>query len=346
MRQGRIGVSHVGYVGQEMDMSLLEAQHAVWSLEPRVIPIQEVVIRAVNPIRLLREMLKAKKTNYASVPIYLTTFYREGVRYKQKFRNLTEAVFKIYKPSSLLNHSQDHVKLLKMSRIVDSQERDTLIAKMSAGIDACLQLDIVKNLPDFLLPDGKGNVYFYASCDMTVIDNRLVNVISFRQNKGIKEPLYCGELYIDAENNALVQARLEINPAYVRQATDMFIERKTRKWKITAQEVVYTISYRQWNGIYYMNHIRGDLYFKVKLKRQWFSASSLHTWFEMVTCKVDVDNVTRFQRKERMPTRTIFSDTHFKYDADFWGEFNVIPWEEELGTVIEKLSPKIEQIEY
>ena len=47
---------------------------------------------------------------------------------------------------------------------------------------------------------------------MTVIDNRLVNVISFRQNKGIKEPLYCGELYIDAENNALVQARLEINP--------------------------------------------------------------------------------------------------------------------------------------
>ena len=346
LRQGRIVVSHVGYVGQEMDMSLLEAQHAVWSLEPRVIPIQEVVIRAVNPIRLLREMLKAKKTNYASVPVYLTTFYREGVRYKQKFRNLTEAVFKIYKPSSLLNHSQDHVKLLKMSRIVNSQERDTLIAKISAGIDACLQLDIVKNLPDFLLPDGKGNVYFYASCDMTVIDNRLVNVISFRQNKGIKEPLYCGELYIDAENNALVQARLEINPAYVRQATDMFIERKTRKWKITAQEVVYTISYRQWNGIYYMNHIRGDLYFKVKLKRQWFSSSSLHTWFEMVTCKVDTDNVTRFQRKERMPTRTIFSDTHFKYDADFWGEFNVIPWEEELGTVIEKLSSKIEQIEY
>ena len=110
-----------------------------------------------------------------------------------------------------------------MSRIVNSQERDTLIAKISAGIDACLQLDIVKNLPDFLLPDDKGNVYSYASCDMTVIDNRLVNVISFRQNKGIKEPLYCGELYIDAENNALVQARLEINPAYVRQATDMFI---------------------------------------------------------------------------------------------------------------------------
>ena len=62
--------------------------------------------------------------------------------------------------------------------------------------------------------------------------------------------------------------------------------------------------------------------------------------FQLVST-VDTDNVTRFQRKERMPTRTIFSDTHFKYDADFWGEFNVIPWEEELGTVIEKLSSKI-----
>ena len=74
-------------------MSLLEAQHAVWSLEPRVIPIHEVVIRAVNPIRLLREMLKAKKTNLAAVSVYLSSFYREGVRYIQKFRNLTEAVF-------------------------------------------------------------------------------------------------------------------------------------------------------------------------------------------------------------------------------------------------------------
>lgn len=346
LRQSRIGVSHVGYVGQEMDIPLLEAQHAVWSLEPKVIPIQEVVIRAVNPVRLLREMLNAKKVNYAPAPVYLTTFYREGVQYKQKFRSLTEAVFKIYKPSPLLIHSQDHVKLLKMSNITNSEERDTLIAKMSAGIDACLQLDIIKNLPDFLLPDDRSNVYTYSSCDMTVIDNRLVNVISFQQNKGVKEPLYCGELYIDAENNALVQARLEIHPSYIKQATDMFVERKARKWKITAQKVVYTISYKQWNGIYYMNHIRGDLYFKVKQKRQWFSSSALHTWFEMVTCKVDTDNVVRFQRKERIPTRTIFSDTHYKYDADFWGDFNVIPWEEELNTVIEKLSSKIERIEY
>ena len=59
-----------------------------------------------------------------------------------------------------------------MCRICLLYTSDTLIAKISAGIDACLQLDIVKNLPDFLLPDDKGNVYSYASCDMTVIGCR------------------------------------------------------------------------------------------------------------------------------------------------------------------------------
>lgn len=346
LRQSCLGVSHVGYVGQEMDIPHLVAQHAVWSLEPRVIPIQEVVIRSVNPTRLLRDMLRDKKINYAQSPVYLTTFYREGIRYKQKFRSLTEAVFKVYKSSPQYENSSDQVKLLKMSKITNSKEKDTLVAKMSAGIAACLQLDIIKNLPEFLIPDADNNLYTYASCDMTVVNNRMANVISFKQDKVVHEPLYCGELYIDAENNALLQARFEVNPAYVKEATSMFVERWARKWKIVAQKVVYTISYKSWNGVHYVNHVRGDLYFKVRRKRQWFGNSTLHTWFEMVTCKVDTENVSRFSRRERIPTRNVFADTHFRYDADFWGEFNVVPWEEELNTAIEKLSSKIEQIEY
>lgn len=346
LRHSRLGVSHLGYVKQEMEIPHLIAQHAVWSLEPKVISIQEVVIRSVNPQRLLRDMLRDKKINYAHAPVYLTTFYREGIRYKQKFRSLTEAVFKVYKSSPQLMNSSDEVKLLKMSKITNDKEKDTLIARMSAGIAACLQLDIIKDLPEFLSPDADNNMYTYAFCDMTVVDNRMANVISFEQHKSVREPLYCGELYIDAENNALLQARFQINPAYVKQATSMFVERLARKWKIIAQKVVYTISYKSWNGIYYVNHIRGDLYFKVRQKRQWFGSSALHTWFEMVTCKVDTKNVSRFPRKERIPTRNVFADTHFEYDADFWGEFNVVPWEEELNRDIKKVSSKIKQMEY
>jgi len=64
----------------------------------------------------------------------------------------------------------------------------------------------------------------------------------------------------------------------------------------------------------YINHIRGDLHFKIKKRRQLFNTNILHTWFEMVTCKIDTANVNRFSRIESLPTRTVFSDTHFNYD--------------------------------
>ena len=90
--------SHVGYVAQKIDIPLLTVgQHFTLTLEPRIIPLQEVVIRVVNPVRLMREMLEKRMINYSQKPVYLTTFYREGIQYKQKFRSLTEAVFKIYK---------------------------------------------------------------------------------------------------------------------------------------------------------------------------------------------------------------------------------------------------------
>lgn len=74
----------------------------------------------------------------------------------------------------------------------------------------------------------------------------------------------------------------------------MFVERSTRNIRIIPQKVVYTISYKPWQGTYYIHHIRGDLHFKVKRRRMLFSSQDLHIWFEMITCKVDTEQVTAF----------------------------------------------------
>lgn len=124
----------------------------------------------------------------------------------------------------------------------------------------------------------------------------------------------------------------------------MFVERSMRYIRIIPQKVVYTISYKPWQGTYYIHHIRGDLHFKVKRRRMLFSSQDLHIWFEMITCKVDTEQVTAFPRTGRLSTRTIFSDTNFKYDENFWKEFNVIPLEAEINKLIEKVSLKIEEI--
>lgn len=335
--------SHLGYVGQSVEAAALEGRSNVLSLEPRVVPLQEVLIRLVEPKRLLREMIERRSKNYSSSPVYLTTFYREGVQLKNKFQSLTEAVFKVYKSPTMEPETADQVKLLKMSRIDNREKTDSVVAKIRSGVEACLQLDIMKHIPDFLSLGANGELYAYTSGDIVFVDDRSANVIYFEQRQGIGEPLFCGELYIDSENSALLRARFEIQPKYIKEATGSFVIRQAQKTRLTTQKIAYTVSYKPWNGTYYIHHIRGDLFFKMKRKRFSFSNPILHTWFEMVTCRIDNENVTRFPRSERLPTRTVFAETDFKYDKNFWEDFNVIPLEGELEKIIEQVSLKIEQ---
>lgn len=325
----KLKFSHVGYQSQEIELSFLTEQHIVFTLAPKVIPLQEVVVRIVNPAEVLRTMWLKRSENYSNTPVHITAFYREGIDHKNKNLSLTEAVLEIYKTGYQSGDKNDQVKLIKMRRIVDKQNADTLLTKMKSGISSALLLDLIKgDTPGFLDPI-KNNSYIYRHSDITVLDGRTVNVITFEQKSGDNEPLYRGDLYIDAENNALVQANFEIHPDHIKKATDILIVKKSPDLNIVADRVTYVVSYRPLNGVYYISHIRGDLYFKVRKKNRLFT-SPLHMWFEMVNCETDTSDDSRFARNERLAIQNVFSDTSFEYDADFWGHFNVIMQEDKL----------------
>lgn len=241
---------------------------------------------------------------------------------------------KIYKQSYRTTVMTDQVKLIKMRRVFKKEATDTIFTKMKSGINTCLVLDVMRSMPDFLETRGVESNFTYTYTDITEIDGRRVYVISFEQKKEIKEPLYKGQLYIDTDNYALVEIRFEINPLYAEKATNMFLEKRSRDYKLTLRSATYKISYKPSSDhIYYLNHIRGDLEFKVKRNRHFFS-SPLHIWFEMVNCRTDTENVNSFPREERLPTRNVFSETKHEYDADFWEHFNVILPEDELRQLI------------
>jgi hypothetical protein len=318
LRNSTLIFTHIGYNSREMEAGLLAGKHQQLSLEPRVISLQEVIVRVVNPEKVLDELLEKRNTNYAARPVYQTAFYREGIGRKKEIVNLTEAVFQIYKTPVGHSSRQDMVRLLKMRQITDPNEKDTMITKFKSGINSCLMLDIVKNLPDFISKENR-ILYDYAHTDIRVVDNRLTNVISFEQKKGIRTPLYKGELYVDTENSALSGGSFRIHPDFVKKSASMFIESKSKNLTITPEQISYTISYREYNGIYYINHVRGDLQFRVRKKGKLFG-STLYAWFEMVVCKTETENVQPFDRSQRLPTRTVFADTDFDYDKDFWAQ--------------------------
>lgn len=329
-----VKLSHVGYESSEYKISALNGKHIDFYLEPKVIPLQEVIVRAVNPVQVLNRMIENRKLNYSSRPVYLTTFYREAIEHKNKKLDITESVLKIYKQSYRTTVMTDQVKLIKMRRVFKKEATDTIFTKMKSGINTCLVLDVMRSMPDFLETRGIESNFTYTYTDITEIDGRRVYVISFEQKKEIKEPLYKGQLYIDTDNYALVEIRFEINPLYAEKATNMFLEKRSRDYKLTLRSATYKISYKPSSDhIYYLNHIRGDLEFKVKRNRHFFS-SPLHIWFEMVNCRTDTENVNSFPREDRLPTRNVFSETKHEYDADFWEHFNVILPEDELRQLI------------
>lgn len=338
--QAKIYLSHLGYLPQTVSCEIIADKYSTFSLEPNTIALNEVVVRAVTPSAVINEMLEKRTDNYAESPVYLTTFYREGIERKKGMVSLSEGIFKVVK-TPFHSRTPDQVKLLKMRRVSNVNERDTVITKIKSGINACLMLDLIKQLPDFLRAEE--NPYLYTHSNLTVIDNNYVDVISFEQKKNFKEPLYKGEIYIDKDSKALLKVAFEIQPEYIKKATNMFVERKSRNLQITPQKIKYTVSYKKWDGKYYINHVRGDLHFRIKKKRLLSSSTNVHTWFEMVTCKIETADVSRFSRSETLSTRTVFAETRFAYDDKFWGDFNIIIPENELSEAILKISSKIEE---
>lgn len=338
-----VKLTHVGYQSQELEVSLLHGYKVSIALEPTIVPLQEVVVRPIEPKQELNIMLDRRMQNYPSLPMYLIAFYREGIDYKKKNIDVTEAILKIYKTGYQSSVSADQVKLIKMRRVKSRVKTDTIFTKMKSGVNSCLMLDIMKNSPDFFDVSEHSN-FDFTHTDISVIDERRINVISFQQKEHVSEPLFKGELFIDAENRTLVEARFQINPKYVEHATDIYVEKRSRDLKLTLQQAYYTISYKlSDNGVHYINHIRGELNFKVKRKHRLFS-EPLRVWFEMVTCMVDTSDVNAFPKSERLPTRNVLSDTRYSYDKDFWGLFNVILPEDDLkDLIINNLSQVLEE---
>ena len=128
-------------------------------------------------------MGRQREQNYSHSPAYLTTFYREGVLLKNRFRILLKQFSKFIRSLRILPFPIRR-RLLKMSRLSNVEAKDSLLVKVKSGIQACFQMDIMKDMPSFLIPDAGDNGYLYTSQGVTFIDDRCVNVIHFAQKKG------------------------------------------------------------------------------------------------------------------------------------------------------------------
>lgn len=337
-----VSISHLGYKSQQIPVQALNEQNVTIFLETEYISIQEIIIRKVDAREVIKKVLANRFVNYPCNPLYITSFYREGVVKDSKYLNYSEAIVKIFKSPITRFRESDQVKLLMSRKVINIDQKDTLIVKIRAGLKSCLTLDIIKNLPDFIDPDFIEN-YNYSRVDIVSVNSRNAYAIAFEQKETIFEPLYKGVLYIDMETYAIVSADFEVNPRFVEDTDDMFIVKKSRKFSITPEKISYSVGYNLRNGKYYLSHIRGDLTINYKKRYHLFS-NDFHVFLELASCQIDTINVLRFPREETFKTNTVFIDSRFKFDETYWGDYNIITPEEKISQALSRMSAKMELI--
>ncbi|MBW6499374.1 MAG: carboxypeptidase-like regulatory domain-containing protein [Bacteroidales bacterium] len=333
-------VSYLGYKSQKLPLRLLDGNQVDIMMETDYISMQEVIIRYYDPKTIIREALERREENYSPEPVYLLSFYREGVQRNNKFLNYSEAVFRMYKSPYNAPLVSDQVMLLKARNITNIDRSDTLVLKLKAGVQSVIELDIMKNLPDFLDPEFIDE-YEFTNADLLFRNGRGVFAVEFRQKENVRGPLFMGIIYIDQEHMAVIEADFEINPRYLNQAQHRFVTKRNPNYVSNIEQASYTINYQYYNGRYHLNHLRGELKLKFRRKGQLFS-NNYSAFIEMAVGLIEEGNVSRFGRREVLQPNIIFTDQGYQYDETFWGEYNIITPEASINEALSRISSRIE----
>jgi len=335
-------VSHLGFLSQAIPVQLIKEQKVDIYLTRRIISIQEVIIRYIDPNTIIAKAMEQRKVNNSLEPVYTTSFYREGVQKNNRYLSYSEAVFKVYKSSFEHGEFADQVKLMKSRKIQNSEINDTVYLKLKGGVLSALQLDIIKSLPGFLDVTQAGQ-YNYTYSDLISYNSNDAYAITFVQKEGIPEALYSGIIYIDKESFAVLGAEFEVNPKYLDLAAESLVLKKSRRLIVKLEKISYSVSYTPFNGKYFLNHVRCDMKLKTRMRKH-LSSDNFTTYLELATCHIDTANVVKFARQEVIKPGVVFSDAPFNTDNSFWGDYNVIAPEAKLSEALSKIIGKIEEI--
>ena len=334
-----LSVSYVGYVNRRIPVRSLPGNYMTISMDRDFIPIPEIIIRAQDPLLIIRKTISSVASNYGTTPALLTGFYREGVYRRKEPQVYSEAVVQIYKSPYARSLQNDQIKVLRSRKIENLEVKDTLAVRLKAGLSATLALDGMRHLFDFLDPESF-NSYEYHLRDIVTIDGQTAFVISFKQKDWITEPLMQGDIYINVDNYSVVLAEFGVNPLHIDKTVESFISRIPREYSMRPEYVRYRAHYRYVDGRYYLAHVRGDLGFIARGKKRLFS-SRFNIFFELAITDHRTANVSRFDHEDLAPAYSIFSRTIDGYDAEFWQDFDFLKPEEDLMEALERLNVRL-----
>lgn len=329
-------ISHIGYFNQQFSVNQESLNNITIYLTPNDRTLKEVVVHPTDPLELVEKAIDKIEVNNSHNKNMLTGFYRETVKKRRNYINISEAIINIYKTPYTEDINRDRVQIYKGRKLLSPKRGDTLIVKFEGGPTLSTYLDVVKN--KYILLDKETLHYYKFEMENPImIDERLHYVVSFQPQVILPYPLFYGKLYIDNETLTFSRAEFSLSMDDRNKATQAILKKKPFGMHFKPEEVMYLVTYKTINGTSYLNYVRNEVRFKCDWKRKLFS-TGYTIISEMVVTDKKEDNVNSISYKDSFNKNQVLSEKvkNF-YDPNFWEDYNIIEPTESLDAAVSKL---------
>ncbi|PIF00302.1 MAG: hypothetical protein CR994_07025 [Maribacter sp.] len=341
VKEGNVTVAFLGYKNKSIPLSQFKEDNNKIYMDVFVEALGEVSLSIPkNAGELVRETLKRRGGNYFDDPTLMTAFYRETIKRRKKNVSLSEAVVNIYK-TPYNSNKKDGVKIYKARKSTDYSKLDTVALKLQGGPYNTLYVDIMK-YPEYVFHERSLDKYHFNFERSTRIDHRQIYIIDFIQKPGVKEQLYTGKLYIDAERKVLTKAIYSLNITNKYEAAKLFVRKKPVNAKVWPNKVDYRVDYREKDGKWYYGYSNVLLEFKIDWDKKLFnSVYSLSCEMAVTDWEKNLTNEMP-RARDRVKTSIILGDEAIGFaDSGFWGEYNIIEPEKSIESAIKKIQRQL-----
>ncbi|WP_258774292.1 carboxypeptidase-like regulatory domain-containing protein [Winogradskyella sp. KYW1333] len=342
-KDSKIVVALLGYTKKVINLADLSENTSVIKLEEAYTELKEVNVSAFKDAdKLVRKVFTEKSKTIQNQSVYMTAFYRETIKRRNRNVSLTEAVVNILK-QPYTSANRDAVKLGKARKSTDYKRLDTVSLKLQGGPFSTLYLDIMK-YPEYIFTEESFDTYRFSFDAPTTVNNRNVYVVDFKPKNKTLDLSYFGKLYIDVETLALVSASYLLDVSNKGKSRNLLVKRKPRDIVVYPLEAKYKVDYKQNRGKWYYSYSNLSLKFKVNKKREIFNkVYTLSSEMAVTDWELNADDI-KIKNKDKLRPTVIITDAISGFsDPDFWGEYNLIEPDKSIESAIEKIRKNIKK---
>ena len=332
--------SHLGYSNFELPIDGSSKNDITIYLDTKTSLLDPVTIIGMDGRAIVERAIEKIGTNYSTKNGTLSGFYRETVKKRRSYINVSEAVVEIFKTPYGDGVERDAVQVYKGRKLVSPDPKDTLMVKLLGGPNLSIYLDIVKN-PDLILSRENLTMYSFTREESVTIGERAHYVVSFQPQVIMPYALYYGKLFIDKESFTFSRAEYRLSMNDRGKATMAILKRKPFGMHFKPEEVSFMVTYRQSGGVSLLHYIRSEINFRCDWKKRLFSTS-----YSIVSENVITD--ATMDEAKKISGRVAFKDSHSLSDKvnnfsdeNFWEDYNIIEPEESLENAVNRLRKAI-----